>query len=116
MILTISGELLDFGLVFTGAVHVELVADVVDEVVELGSVLISSVVLRDVSIHPSSDVLRNLEINFIIGVDKSFAYRFESFVRVHLSDILGKGEGGKSGENFHFYQMFFLVGYLSNCL
>ena len=58
--LTISGKLLDFVLVLSSALHVQLGVKVADKVGELVSVLVDSVVVGDVGINPGVDVLGDL--------------------------------------------------------
>lgn len=58
--LTIGSKLLDFVLVLSSALHVQLGGKVADKVVELVLVLVDSVVVGDVGINPGVDVLRDL--------------------------------------------------------
>ena len=52
--------MLDFVLVLSSALHVQLGVKVVDKVGELVFVLVDSVVVGDVGINPGVDVLRDL--------------------------------------------------------
>ena len=64
-VLTVRGEFFDFLLVLSRALHVELVADVADQVFKLLFVLVDAVVVRNVRVDPDSNILGNLNTDLI---------------------------------------------------